>query len=225
LSSAALTIDTDGSHAAVAVRLAGIILALGYLSGLVGGTLLTLAGAFALITGGRLLVSDRRDSIFVGVGFAVISLALGAVALRWGTTSLHEWREIQSVLGSPIALEPQVGAIGCGLAAFGGTLASVLWLTGERPVGRPAKLLQIVEVSTIAVALVTAFWGAGVPDSGGSDIALGVARWIVLTALGAALTIFASRKLKRSSSRLLIVGAAVAVVSTVVSLSLLASEL
>jgi hypothetical protein len=225
LNAAALTVDRDAAAAAVAIRLAGVVLGLGYLSGLAGGTLLTLAGALALITGGRVLIADRRDSFFLSIGFVVISLALGAAALRWGTTSLHEWREIQSVLGSPVALEPQVGAIGCGLAVFGGALALVLWLAGDGPQGRAAFALQIVEVGTIVLALVTAFWGAGVPDSGGSDIALAVARWVALTAVGTATAIFVSRKVMTPGSRLPLVAAGVGVVSIAVSLALLASEL
>jgi hypothetical protein len=186
---------------------------------------LVLAGAFALITGGRVLAMETRDAALSTIAFLLISTALGAAALRWGTTSLHEWREIQSVFGSPVILEPQIAAIGCGLAAAAGTLGLVLWLSSARIAGRGWTLLGLAEAALGSAALVTAFWGPGVPDGeGAAEIAIALGRWVGATLVLGAGTYFLGRVLNhRPAVRWIVAGTAFVLV--VVALSLLASEL
>ena len=225
MSAAATAIEPRGSHATSAARAAGLVLAIAYLSGVVDATLLSLAGALVLVSGGRALASDRQGALASGVGFVLITASLGAAALRWSATSLHEWREIQSVLGSPIALEPQAAAIACGLAAGAGLLGLVLWLSATEHTTRADRAISIVEGAVVSAALVTAFWGAGAPDEGGAEIALAAGRWVGLTLLGAGVSFYLASLLRRRRPRDHALVGALAVALAVAGLALLAGEL
>src|SRR5688572_7017608 len=111
-----------------AARVAGVVIALGYLVGLVPGPLVAAIGGVGVITFGRLIVVDKRWAAIGAFAFGIITLAALAGALRWGTSSLDAIRGAQAVLGPTLTVEPQDAAIGAGLAAGAGTLGLALWL-------------------------------------------------------------------------------------------------
>jgi hypothetical protein len=143
----------------VAVRVAGIVVAAGYLLGVTEGPVMMSIGALALITFGRGLVVDRSHEALAGGALAVIAGAIGVVALRWGTFDLGEIRGAQGVLGPSLSIGPQETAIAVGVAAGAGLVALIVWL-GEAPVTDAGlRWLWPAEALCGALALVTAFWG------------------------------------------------------------------
>lgn len=150
-------------------RIAGAVVVLGYLVGLVPGPLVAVLGGFGLVTLGRTILSDRTRGAVGVAAFGVISLAAVAGALRWGTSSIDAIRGVQAVLGPTVLVDPQEAAIGAGLAAGGGTVGLALWLGAHRPENVLAFLWSCFEAVVGALVLATCFWGPAVIAPSGGD--------------------------------------------------------
>ena len=163
-----------------ATRVAGVVIALGFLVGLVPGPLAAALGGIGLITFGRLILSEARWTAVGVIGFGVVALAAIAGSLRWGTSSLDAIRGVQAVLGPTLAVEPQEAAIGAGLAAGGGTLGLALWLGASSSSGVWRFLWSCLEAIVVALLLATCFWGPAVAvstDGGAGEVARDVGGW------------------------------------------------
>jgi hypothetical protein len=171
---------------AAGVRAGGLVLALGYLTGLVGGPLVAAVGGLALITLGRCLRMDRVDQAVAATGLAVISGALGITALRWGTLELEELRSVQAVLGPTIQVGPEATAVAVMVAAAAATLALALWIAVLPVRGFGGWTWTGLETLAVALALVTAFWGPkvllGMEEVPDSEIVESVAIWAAASA-------------------------------------------
>jgi hypothetical protein len=133
--------------------------ALGYLTGLVNGPLVAAVGGLALITFGRSLRMDSYGRALAAAGFAVVAGALGIAAIRWGTLELAELRSVQAVLGPTILVGPEAAAIAAILASAAASVALALWVTALPVRGFVHWTWTGLETLTVALALVTAFWG------------------------------------------------------------------
>ncbi|MDQ3983467.1 MAG: hypothetical protein M3271_12375, partial [Actinomycetota bacterium] len=80
-------------------RVAGTVVALGYLLGFVRGPVVAVLGGLALVTLGRCAYSSPPDDLAFGGALAALAVALGVGALRWGALDLGDLRGAQSVLG------------------------------------------------------------------------------------------------------------------------------
>ena len=143
-----------------AARISGAVIALGYLTGLVPGTLAAAVLALGTMTFGRSMWS--RGELLGVVAFGVVVLASLVGALRWGSDSLDAIRGAQAVLGPTILIGPQEAAIGAGLAAGAGVIALSVWLGVPRPVGLWSWVITSAEGVVVALCLVTSFWGPAV---------------------------------------------------------------
>lgn len=140
-------------------RLAGLVLALGYLTGLVPGPLVAAVGGLALMTYGRCLDLDRGAQALSAAGLAVVAGAVGVTGLRWGTLELSELRSVQAVLGPTLLVGPVAGATASIAAAVAAIVALALWL-GARPVhGALQWVWAGLETLAMGLCVVTAFWG------------------------------------------------------------------
>ncbi len=168
-------------------RVAGCVIALGYLLGLVPGTLAAVIGAVALLSFGRSL-DEATSRTYLGLGaFGVVALASSVGALRWGSSSLDDIRGAQAVLGPTVLIDPQQAAIGAGLAAGAGVLALSLWLSAHRPEGLVSFSLSCAEGVVISLLLATAFWGPAVvgPSAGDTGgLAKDVGAWALVVLAG-----------------------------------------
>jgi hypothetical protein len=140
-------------------RAAGLVLALGYLTGFVAGPLVAAVGGLALMTFGRCLSLDHGAQVLSASGLAVIAGAVGVTGLRWGTLDLSGLRSVQAVLGPTLLVGPTAGTI----AAIGASIAAIaalaLWL-GARPAHGAAQWAwATLEALAMALCVVTAFWG------------------------------------------------------------------
>jgi hypothetical protein len=160
-------------------RVAGIIVALGFLLGLVDGSIVAVVGGLTLITLGRAVLLDRWEAALSGASLAIAAGALGVAAVRWEIFDLEALRDVQSVLGPTVAVEPVAAATAAALAAGAAVLAVGLWLGAPRAGGRLPWLWSAIEGSVAALALVTAFWGPALPgrDTAGAGGVL--AGWVV----------------------------------------------
>ncbi|MGH2775540.1 MAG: hypothetical protein ACRDJT_08930 [Actinomycetota bacterium] len=140
-------------------RAGGLVLALGFLTGLVDGPLVAAVGGLALITFGRCLRMDRADQALAAAGLAVIAGALGITALRWGSLELAELRSVQAVLGPTVLVGPEMTAVAVIVAAVAATLALALWVAALSVRGFGAWAFAGLETVAVALAMVTAFWG------------------------------------------------------------------
>ena len=178
----------DAISLAAAARVAGAVIAIGYLGGLAPGPLAAALGALGLVTFGRAILSDRAATAIGVAAFGVISLAAVAGALRWGTSSLDALRGVQAVLGPTILVDPQEAAIGASLAAGGGTLGLALWLSAHRPENLLAYAWNLFEAELGAMVLAICFWGPAVVAPSGGDageLAKDLGGWtLVLLAIG-----------------------------------------
>jgi len=165
-------------------RAAGLVIALGYLLGLVPGPVVAAIGGLALITFGRALLVDRTGELRAGAALALIAVAVGVAALRWGTIQLDEVRGVQAVLGPTVLVNPSGAAAAGWLAAGGGVLALGVWLSTVREEGRIGLAFWGLEGVAGALAIVSVFWGPAL----GSEIAPELATWFLATvaALGPA---------------------------------------
>ena len=163
--------------------MAGVVIALGYLVGLVPGPLVAAIGGVGVITFGRLIVVDKRWAAIGAFAFGIITLAALAGALRWGTSSLDAIRGAQAVLGPTLTVEPQDAAIGAGLAAGAGTLGLALWLGTQTYTGVWRFAWNCAEAVVVALLLATSFWGPAVAvsaDGGAGEVARDVGGWALV---------------------------------------------
>lgn len=172
---------------AAGARAGGLVLALGYLTGLVGGPLVAAVAGLALITFGRCLRMDREDQALAAAGLAVIAGALGITALRWGSLELAELRSVQAVLGPTILVGPEMTAAAVIVAAMAANVALALWVAALPVRGFGAWAWTTIETMAVALALVTAFWGpkvlVGVEGVPRSEIVESVGGWVAASAV------------------------------------------
>lgn len=182
-------------RASVAARVAGIVVALGYLLGVVDGPVLGAVGGLALTTFGRGLVAPARAYLLGVAAFAVLAAASGVVALRWATLGLADVRGIHAVLGPSFLVEPVAAAVACGAAIVAGLLGVAIWLGGPAGVAR-GNVVWAAEAFVAGLFLTTLAVGRDVAG------AIDLAWWFggVLVALAAA--VGGSRLLAASGSRL-----------------------
>jgi hypothetical protein len=172
------------STASVAARVAGVVLALGYVTGIVDGPVVGAIGGVALITFGRALVSSPGGELIAPGALAVLAGGTGVVALRWGTLELADIRGIQGVLGPTIVVDPLAVAIASGVALVGSVLALGLWLT-EPPEGTRTWWWW-VEAATGALLLSGMFVGPELAGWAEAGIWLGATALIGALAAAAA---------------------------------------
>ena len=161
-------------------RVAGVIVCLGYLLGLVPGPLVAVLAGLCLLTLGRSLGHEPGVAFRAVAGFAVVGLALVVGALRWGTLSLDEIRGAQAVLGPTLSVGPQEAAIGASLAAGGAVVGLSLWFGTHRGKGWPALIVTALEGLVVGLSLATFFWGPALKplaDGDSADFATGAAQW------------------------------------------------
>ncbi|MDQ4096079.1 MAG: hypothetical protein M3174_07750 [Actinomycetota bacterium] len=173
----------------VFARVAGSVIALGFLLGLVPGPLAAVIAAVALVSFGRGLAPEATRAYLGLAAFGVVALTAAVGALRWGSSSLDAIRGAQAVLGPTLLIEPQNAAIGAGLAAAAGVLALSVWLGAHTPGGLISFALSCGEAVVVTLMLATAFWGPAVAAPGAGDtaeLAKDVGAW-ALVCLAAAL--------------------------------------
>jgi hypothetical protein len=165
-------------------RAAGIVIALGYLLGLVGGPLPAVVGALALMTLGRCAAAGGSDDLVLGGALAAIGGALQVGALRWETLDLGRLRGAQAVLGPTVLVEPAAAAAASWVAVAAATAALAAWLATARLAeegtgGFAVRAVWIGEAAVGAFALATVFWGGSVPRGsfGGGGGALAILEW------------------------------------------------
>jgi hypothetical protein len=181
---------TAPSLAAVSAgtRVAGTVVAFGYLLGVVPGPLVALVGGLALMTFGRALLLEGSEGALSGASLAVLAGALGVGALRWGTLDLPSIRGAQSVLGATVLVEPTAAAGGSWAVVGATALALGVWGGARLPGRRVASVWGVVEVIAAALAVTSVFWGpkpvAGT-SSFWSDLGLWMLGVVVLAGVGA----------------------------------------
>lgn len=184
-----------GSRLSAAARVAGIVIAAGYLLGLTPGPLVSVIGALALVTYGRLLAAERPEAIRNGIALAVVAAALGVGALRWGTLDLGELRGVQSVLGPSLLVGPPAAALACGAAALGALLALGSWLNDPRPTDRVGYVWAGTEALIWSLAVVTVLFDPARSALQGAGVVSAVfelGRWVLATVVAAALAVGAA---------------------------------
>ena len=200
---------------ATGTRVAGAVLILGYISGIVPGAIVSVVGAFALMTLGRALLLDRTATAVSAVALAITAGAFGIAGLRWGTLSLPELIGVQSVLGSTILVGPELSAIASVLALGATLIAATAWATEPQGRGRVERLWGHIEAILVVIAAAVVFAAPGAGGSLGQLLGspeIGVTAAVV--AVGTASVffgpkIFASRKVRWVA----LIAAAVAVVT------------
>ncbi len=189
-------------------RVAGLVVALGFLLGLVPGPLVAAIGGLALITFGRALLVDRVGELRSGAALALIAGALGVAGLRWGTLQLEEVRGVQAVLGPTVLVEPAGAATAAWLAAGGAVLALAVWLGTIAPEGRLGLAQWGLEGAAGSLAIVSVFWGPAL----GSDLPAELGIWALATMAALApavlLAVLLSRRRRLWSWIILILSAA-----------------
>ncbi|MDQ3963504.1 MAG: hypothetical protein M3277_06280 [Actinomycetota bacterium] len=140
--------------ASAAARAAGVVVAAGYLLGVVDGPVIGVVGGLALVTFGRSLTLDRVHEVRFALALAILAGAIGAAVLRWGTLELNELRGVQAVLGPTLLVGPATTAAACIAAAVGGILALGAWMEEGSTEGLP-----LLEAGVGSAALTAAFWG------------------------------------------------------------------
>jgi hypothetical protein len=161
----------------VGARVAGGVIALGYLSGMVAGPIVAVVGGLALMTLGRGLAMAAREEVIAGAALAVIASAFGVVALRWGALDLEALRGAQAVLGPTVLVGPTTQAVASWLAAGAALIALGLWLGPVVPRDGWTGLLWAAEALIGALAIVSVFWGPALTGGDVADIATGLGRW------------------------------------------------
>jgi hypothetical protein len=174
-------------------RVAGLIVAFGFLLGFVPGPLVAAVGGLALVTFGRALLVDRVGEFRAGASLALIAGAVGVAGLRWGTLELGEVRGVQAVLGPTVLVEPSGAATASWLAAGGAVLALAVWL-GTMPNGNRVALgLWGLEAVAGSLAIVSVFWGPAL----GTELASGLGVWALATLAALAPAVLLSLLLAR----------------------------
>lgn len=213
--------------AAVGVRVAGLVIALAYLSGWIPGPLLAAVGGLALVTYGHALLLEKAPSLMVGAAFAVVVAALAVGALRWSTLELSELRGVQAVLGPTVLVEktssgqPLLAPIAAWTAAAAAVIAMAVWLRFPRGEAWFSLVPWIGETLVGALAIATVYWGPaaialGTGDSG--EIASELGRWALVTlafAVPAGLLSFLLARLSRTWTMVALILASTAALSAV----------
>lgn len=195
----------------VAIRVAGVVVAAGYLLGVTEGPVMMAVGALALITFGRGLAVDRSHEALAGGALAVMAGAIGVVALRWGSFDLGEIRGAQGVLGPSVIVGPDDTAAAVVAAAVAGVVALVVWLAEAPATDGGPRWLWPAEAICGALALVSVFLG---PALRGFD-PVDLLTWFVAVGTTAAAGGWASRLVRRLNRGLLWSVWAVAAVTTI----------
>lgn len=167
-------------------RAAGLVLALGYLTGFVAGPLVAAVGGLALMTFGRCLSLGRGAQVLSASGLAVIAGAVGVTGLRWGTLDLSGLRSAQAVLGPTLLVGPTAGALASIAAAGAATVALALWLSARPSQSAWQWGWATLEALAIALCVVTAFWGPKVlagADVESSETMRDAGMWVAAIAL------------------------------------------
>ena len=202
---------------ATGTRVAGFVLVLGYVSGLVPGAVVSLVGGLALITFGRALLLDRHGTSIAATALAIAAGALGVAALRWGTLTIEELVGVQSVLGPTVLVGPESAALATGVALAATIAAVAVWSTEPLVSERPARLWSRAE-GILAIAGAVLVFAA--PAAGGSfsNLVTEPAELIVPLAglaVGTAAVVSAPRLLRSTRIRwILLVVSAVAVLAS-----------
>ena len=199
-------------------RVAGAVIALGYLLGLVPGSVVAVVGALALMTFGRTLMLEPRAALVAGGALAVVGGALGIAALRWGALGLPELRGVQSVLGPTVLVGPVQAAVATGIAAGAAVLALAAWSAGPWPADRFQLVWAALEACIGAFAVVTVFFdpAKSALGSGGAGSALvDIGLWLGAVVVTGAFVCLGAWGLQRLAAvwRLATVAAAGAAVS------------
>lgn len=205
----------------VGARAAGIVIALGYLVGLVDGPIVAVVGALGLVALGRAIALSRVQAPAAGLAFAILAGALGVAALRWGALGLTSLRGAQAVLGPTVTVGPPAVAAAAGVAGLAAAAAAGIWLSDPSPRGRAAVVLHALEIAVAAFAIATAFWGpALVPGDGERTLSwVGVSGGVVaittLLAVAAARVGLFVRVVVAATAGVAVLGAAAAVTASV----------
>lgn len=223
-------IQTDGVAAplapfSAAARVAGAVIAMAYLLGLVPGPLVTVVGGLALITFGRALLLPLLPSARAVLSLAVIAGAVGIGALRWGTLDLAELRGVQAVLGPTVTVGPPAAAIACGIALGAAVVVLAVWFLEPAPGDRTDHVWGGFEVALVALALATIFIDPARSVLHGAGLAIAlleIVRWAGVTAVTAAVALGIARLLRDTGDFvrwvvLGVAGAAVAVAAALIA--------
>jgi hypothetical protein len=172
----------ERSALAAALRVSGVVFALGYLLGFLDGPIVAVAGGIALVVLGRLLLTEGREVLLGSVALAVFAGALGVAALRWNTLEIGTLRGAQAVLGPTLLVGPESLATAAWLAAVGGLVALGVAATVSGVPDNRALAAAIAEGAVGALAIGTVSWGPALSE--GLD-ATGIAGWalVVVVAL------------------------------------------
>ena len=210
---------------ATGTRVAGVVLILGYLSGLVPGQIVSLVGGLALVTFGRMLLLDRRDTAVAGAALAIAAGSFGIAALRWGTLSLETLVGAQSVMGPTILVGPEAPALASGAALGAAIVAIAAWSTQPAGLDRRGRVWGRVEaiVAVLAATLVFASPGSGgsLSELFGDPVEL-VAPAATI-AIGAALVVGAPKVLRSRKAHWIVL--ALCAVATAAAASIVAGAL
>lgn len=169
----------------VAARVAGAVICLGYLLGVVQGPVVSVVGGLALITFGRNILLDHRTAAISGAALAVMAAALGIAALRWGALDLGELRGVQSVLGPTMLVGPVEASVATSIAGVAALAGLAVWMSRPWPDSRVLFGWWGLEAGIGGLALVTLFFEPVALV--GSEGAVAVLGWFALTALVVAL--------------------------------------
>ncbi len=178
----------EASPAAFAsgTRAAGIVIALGYLLGVVAGPVVAVVGGLALITYGRSLLLMRIPAAIAGGAIAVIAGSLGVGALRWEALELAELRGAQAVLGPTLLVGPTQTAVAVAIAAAAALVALAVWLSAPWPTARAGYVWSALEAVLVALAIVTVFFDPSRSGFGGAALPAQLLRSVVAVAVTAA---------------------------------------
>lgn len=175
------------STASVAARVAGVVLAFGYVTGIVDGPVVGAIGGIALITFGRALVSSGGGELIGPGALAVLAGGTGVVALRWGTLELADIRGIQGVLGPTIFVEPVAVAAASGVALAGALVALGLWLTEPSEGTRSPRWWA--EAVTVSLLLSGMFVGPELAGWSEAGVWLGATALLLVIAVGVSIIV------------------------------------
>jgi hypothetical protein len=194
---------------------AGVVGALGYLTGLVDGPLLGVVGGLALVALGRGLLAAEGAELIAPASFAVVAGAAGVVSLRWGTLELDSIGGIQAVLGPTMVVEPTLVAGGAIAAFVAALIAAGIGMT--EPVSDEVlpRWWWWVESATIAGVLGFLFVGSPLTDFPGAGLWAG-------GSAAAAGAIYLSARFAASRSmaqRVVVIGLCAAVVAVAAGLA------
>jgi hypothetical protein len=175
---------------AVGARVAGMVVALAYLTGWLEGPLLAAVGGLALVAFGHALLLERVPSVVSSAAFAVFVTALSVGALRWATMELIELRGVQSVLGPTVLVErtgsaqPWLLPAASWVAGVAALLAIAAWIRFPRGEVWFSLLPWAAELLVAGLAVASVFWGPAATSFGSGDtgeIWSDLGRWALAT--------------------------------------------